>query len=72
MNIPTLVGKGNHNIVDDLEKEIPFFLNFLENLPMQEKRSRMWFHPSEIITSTLEKVQKESKNRYGKRFDLFI
>jgi len=62
MNIPTLVGKGNHNIVEDLEKEIPFFLNFLENLPMQEKRSRMWFHPSEIITSTLEKVQKESKN----------
>jgi len=61
-NIPTLQGKGNHNISEDLKEEIPFFLRLLQDMPIKEKRSRMWFHPDEIKTSGLAEVQKESKN----------
>ncbi len=62
LSIPTLNGKGNHNISDDLRDEIPFFLRLLEDMEIKSSRSRMWFHPDEIITEGLVDVQKESKN----------
>jgi hypothetical protein len=60
--VPSLDGKANHNIKDDLIDEIPYFLRLLEDLPMKEKRSRMWFHPEEILTEGLAEVKKESLN----------
>ncbi|MBE9489097.1 MAG: hypothetical protein IMY67_02285, partial [Bacteroidetes bacterium] len=62
LDIPTLSGKSNHNIQDDLKDEIPFFLRLLEDMAIGERRSRMWFHPDEIRTSGLAEVQKESLN----------
>lgn len=62
LNIPTLSGKANHNIDQDLKDEIPYFLRLLEELPMGEKRSRMWFDEDEIKTEGLAVVQKESQN----------
>lgn len=71
-NIPTLEGKGNHNIADDLREEIPFFLRLLEDLPLKKKRSRMWFHPDEIKTSGLAAVQSESKNSTQKELTYLL
>lgn len=60
--IPTLKGKANHNILNDLVKEIPQFLYYLENkVPMPDtNKSRMGFTPDEIITDALIIVKRES------------
>jgi len=62
LTIPTLSGKANHNIDQDLSDEIPYFLRLLEDMPMGVKRSRMWFDEDEIRTEGLAVVQKESQN----------
>ena len=62
LSIPSLNGKANHNIDQDLADEIPYFLRLLEDMPMGVKRSRMWFDEDEIRTEGLAIVQKESQN----------
>lgn len=60
--IPTLKGKANHNILNDLVKEIPQFLYYLDNeVKMPDvTKSRMGFTPDEIITDALITVKRES------------
>lgn len=52
---------SNPNIEDDLVKEIPAFLHFLESQPMPEIKSRMGFLPEEIETKELLDLKAESK-----------
>jgi len=60
------VGKpttSNHNIEEDLQREIPAFLHFLTTLPAIDwSRDRSGFTPDEIANENLHKVKKESKS----------
>lgn len=59
--IPTLQGKANHGILNDLKKEIPHFLAYLNTLPdVDTSKSRMVFTAEEIETEALMTVKKES------------
>ncbi len=85
--VPTLVGKENHNILEDLQKEIPYFLYFLDNLrefepkterwieednSITKKFSRMVFAPGEISTEALTKVKKESRETLHKDIEIYL
>ena len=59
--IPTLKGKANHNILQDLRDEIPYFLHYLDTLPTIDRtKSRMIFEADELNTVALDRVKKES------------
>ncbi|MCP4651733.1 MAG: hypothetical protein GY853_16850, partial [PVC group bacterium] len=52
----------NFNIEDDLVKEIPAFLNYLDSLPaLDYTKSRALFTPDELGNKNLETVKEESK-----------
>ena len=52
----------NHNILNDMIREIPAFLEFLESLPpVDMSKSRMVFTPEELDNESLAKVKNESK-----------
>lgn len=60
-SIPTLKGKANHNIMEDLTKEVPFFLYYLSTLEnVDTTKSRQVFESEELLTEALVKVKKES------------
>jgi hypothetical protein len=59
--VPTLKGKANHNILDDMVSEIPQFLMYLNTLPkIDDTKSRMVFTAAELKTEALEMVKSES------------
>lgn len=59
--VPSLEGKANHNILEDMTKEIPYFLHYLNTLPdVDTSKSRMVFNPEELTTEALLNVKKES------------
>lgn len=59
--IPTLAGKANHNILNDMREEIPQFLYYLNSLPdVDTSKSRMVFEAEAIKTQALVRVKKES------------
>ena len=59
--IPSLKGKHNHNILDDMVSEIPNFLTYLSELPkVDTSKSRMVFTAQELNTKALDNVKKES------------
>jgi len=63
----------NTAIEDELKKEIPKFLRYLEQLPTPDfTRSRMVFTPEEIGTDALDVVKTESKSWLRKDLDIFI
>lgn len=71
MKVPTLKGKSNHNILNDLTDEIPKFLKYLEQLPPVDfSRSRMVFTQEEIKTNILERTKLNS--RTGAHKDILI
>jgi hypothetical protein len=71
LKVPTLKGKANHNILDDLTKEIPKFLRYLEQLPeIDFSRSRMVFTQEEIATNILERTKLNSRS--GAHKDILI
>lgn len=71
--IPTLQGKANHNILNDMAKEIPAFLHFLSTLPpIDTTKSRMVFTPEALNTKALETVKKESKTYLYKDLEILI
>lgn len=51
----------NLNIEDDLVKEIPAFLSYLQSIEMPEVKSRMGLSFDEITNDYLDEVKKESK-----------
>lgn len=70
--IPTLKGKANHEIMDDLTKEIPYFLAYLNTLPPVKIRSRMVFTEEEIDTKILQEVKKESRETLHKDLEQYL
>ncbi len=76
LKIPSLKGKANHNILNDLTAEIPAFLAFLQSLPTPDfSKSRMVFTQEEINTNILEKTKENSRSSVHKvileRLDLY-
>ncbi len=52
----------NVNILEDLQYEIPAFLDYLNKRKLStQNESRMWFHPDLLITEALKLVQENSK-----------
>ena len=63
LKIDEIKGQANHNIEEDLVKEIPYFLGYLESLPpIDFTKSRMILSPEEIESEALQKVKDESKS----------
>lgn len=57
----------NHNIEEDLRKEIPYFLYYLQQrAKVDVTKSRMVFTPEELETDALKLVQKESNTALRK------
>ena len=53
----------NHDILNDMIKEIPAFLNHLERMPdVDFSRSRMVFTPEELANDNLTQVKQESRS----------
>lgn len=63
----------NHNILNDMVAEIPYFLNYLVNMPPVDfTKSRMVFTQDEISNTYLEDVKRESRTGlYHEIFELF-
>lgn len=71
--VPTLSGKGNHQILNDIKKEIPQFLYYLNSLPeIDRTKSRMVFEASEINTIELDTVKHESKAGLHKDMEMYL
>lgn len=71
--VPTLKGKANHNILEDLTKEIPYFLSYLqEQEDVDFTKSRQVFTPEEIETKALKVVKKESKPELQKEIEMML
>ena len=61
--LPPLV-HDNKNLLQALQKEIPFFLNYLIARPYSTKATtRMWFRPEQITTPALKKVKRYNRNK---------
>ncbi len=71
--IPSLKGKANHNILQDLKNEIPQFLYYLDSLPaIDTSKSRMVFDVAEIKTKELDTVKKESRTGLCKDIEIHL
>jgi hypothetical protein len=61
--LPPLI-HDNKNLLQILQKEIPFFLSYLIARPYSTKpASRMWFRPEQITTPALKKVKRYNRNK---------
>ncbi len=61
--LPTLQ-HDNKNLLEELKKEIPGFLDFLINRVFSTKStSRMWFRPEQIATPALKRIKRYNRNR---------
>ena len=73
LKVPTLSGKANHGILEDLTKEVPAFLKYLEDLPVPDfSRSRMVFTQDEINTNVLTKTKENSRSGAEKDIDIYL
>jgi hypothetical protein len=73
LKVPSLKGKGNHNILEDLTKEIPCFLHYLNSQPdIDFTKSRQVFTAEEIETEALGVVKSESKEGLHKDIEIFL
>lgn len=71
--VPTLTGKANHAILEDLRNEIPSFLAKLDSLSdIDTSRSRMVFEAAELTTDALTTVKKESRSSLHKDLELYL
>lgn len=66
LKVPS-IKKEETNFLEELEKEIPAFLNFLSTRTMScPHQTRMWFSPSQIETPALKKLVQNNRNRVEK------
>jgi len=69
--VPSLKGKANHKILEDMVKEIPYFLGFLDSLPPVDLlKSRMVFEAIELKTDALQRVKLESRSELHKEIEI--
>jgi hypothetical protein len=65
--------RDNINIEDDLLKELPAFIHYLNGRKMSTaKRSRMWFEPKAIETEALETIRYQSKSWLFRELDELV
>ena len=73
LKIPTLKGKENHNILEDMTKEIPYFLQFLKDKETPDfTKSRQVFTNEEIRTDALLRVKRESRPELQKEIEFLL
>ena len=61
--LPPLI-HDNKNLLQVLQREIPYFLNYLIERPFSTKSTtRMWFRPEQISTPALKKVKRYNRNK---------
>lgn len=54
---PFAPGELNPNFLEECEKEIPYFLHFLQNRPMStQKEDRLWFRRELVVTDAWRKI----------------
>jgi len=54
----------NKNLLQELQTEIPFFLNYLIERPFTTKATtRMWFRPEQLSTHALKRVKRYNRNK---------
>jgi len=72
--VPTLKGKGNDNILADMMKEIPAFLDYIRSQPELKLggSSRQLFQPWEIYTDALKTVKEESLSSVHKTLNIHL
>lgn len=71
--IPSLKGIANHNILNDMKKEIKYFLYYLNTLKdVDTSKSRMVFTAEEIKTEALSRVKKESLPNLHKEIMIYL
>jgi len=72
-SIPTLVGKANHNILNDLRSEIPYFLAKLNSMEdIDTSKSRQVFEAESLQTEALATVKLESRSSLHKELELMF
>jgi len=71
--VPTLKGKANHAILEELRSEIPAFLCFLNQQPeIDTTKSRMVFEAEKLVTDALKTVKQESRSGLYKDIRLLL
>jgi len=67
-------GLANHNILEDLNKEIPYFLWYLSNMveDIDLSQSRQVFTTDQLETKALKNVKNESKPELQKEIEMLI
>jgi len=60
----------NPNLLEELEKELPYFMFFLNKRALKtKKQTRMWFTKDQIETEALEKLVKGNKTYLNKEIE---
>ena len=73
LKIPTLKNKEKPDLLDDLKKELPHFMYFLNTRKIKsEKKTRMWFTKEQIYTDALKKLVKGNKTYLEKEIKEII
>lgn len=69
--VPSLPDKDeNPNLLSDLEKELPYFMFYLNERRIKSpKKTRMWFTRGQIYTNALEKLVKGNKTYLDKEIE---
>ena len=70
-NVPQLSDEGeNPDLLKDLEKELPYFMHYINNRKIKSPRkTRMWFTKDQIYTSALAKLVKGNKTYLKKEIE---
>jgi len=70
LTIPKFI---NYNIEEDLQNEVPAFIDFLNKRKLKnEKVSRMWFNPEELFTDALAIIKFNSQEMVIKKMMEFL
>lgn len=73
--VPVIADGYNPLFEGQLKKEIPAFLNYIQNehtLTVNEAQSRMWFSPEQIHTDALDRVIENSISDLAKEINLML
>ncbi|UMB52962.1 DUF5906 domain-containing protein [Lutibacter sp. A64] len=71
LTVPTLPDVNeNPDLLKDLEKELPYFMNYLNQRRIKSsKKTRMWFSKEQIYTVALSKLIKGNKTYLNKEIE---
>jgi len=68
-----IIEKENTDFLENLIKEIPAFMHFLEHRVLSSQHlTRMWFTPQQIRTTALKKLVQNNRNRVEKELASII